>query len=370
MRKPKKEIAVVPLRPDPCNGLTTGGHSGLPFETVALVLQGGGALGAYQAGVYEGLSAAGIEPNWVAGISIGALNTAVIAGNPPEMRVQRLREFWETICRPAFYVPPIEWMQSWVEHAGIDARRAFSAFAAWRAIVDGQRDFFVPRGLTPWLVGKQSALESSLYDTTNLQRTLARLVDFDRINYGDIRVSVGAVNIRTGNFEYFDNTSGVTSKGLKPEHFMASAALPPGFPAVEIEGEFYWDGGLVSNTPLNHVLSAEPRRNTLSFQVDLWSAHGPLPENIYEVQERQKGHSVFQPHTRHDRYHGHCAALPPHAARGSGASSAASAFDARVVPGSGEICLRRPIQRDPADLPGQGMGRARQGLRIQPRDHA
>lgn len=117
---------------------------------------------------------------------------------------------------------------------------------------------------------------------------MARLVDFDRINYGDIRVSVGAVNIRTGNFEYFDNTSGVTSKGLKPEHFMASAALPPGFPAVEIEGEFYWDGGLVSNTPLNHVLSAEPRRNTLSFQVDLWSANGPLPENIYEVQERQK----------------------------------------------------------------------------------
>lgn len=288
MRKPKGNVSVAVAPPDPCNGLTVGGHSGLPFETVALVLQGGGALGAYQAGVFEGLAGAGIEPNWVAGISIGALNTAVIAGNPPETRVQRLREFWETICRPAFYMPPIEWMQSWVEHAGVDARRAFSAFAAWRALIEGQRDFFVPRGLTPWLGGSQSVLDSSFYDTTALKHTLERLVDFDRINYGDIRVSVGAVNIRTGNFEYFDNINGSTSKELKPEHFMASAALPPGFPAVEIEGEFYWDGGLVSNTPLNHVLSATPRRNTLSFQVDLWSSYGPLPENIYEVQDRQK----------------------------------------------------------------------------------
>lgn len=263
-------------------------HGPLPFETVALVLQGGGALGSYQAGVYEGLAAAGVEPNWVAGISIGALNTALIAGNPPELRVQRLREFWETICRPAVFFPQVEWIQFWLEYLGVEARREFSAFEAWRALIEGQRGFFTPRGLLPWLGGKQTAQSASFYDTAEMQGTLERLVDFDLLNHGTIRVSVGAVNIRTGNFEYFDNTTGPTAHKLGVEHFMASAALPPGFPAVEVGGEFFWDGGLVSNTPLNHVLSAVPRRNTLSFQVDLWSARGPLPENVYEVQERQK----------------------------------------------------------------------------------
>jgi NTE family protein len=273
---------------EPGVGITGGGHCGLPFETVALVLQGGGALGSYQAGVYEGLAAAGIEPNWIASISIGALNTAVIAGNPPQTRVQKLREFWETICRPAFFVPPAEWTQSWVEHSGAEARKVFSAFAAWRAIVEGQRDFFVPRGLAPWLGGRQGVLQSSFYDTAQLKNTLERLVDFDRINNGNMRVCVGAVNVRTGNFEYFDNTRGPARKGLRAEHFMASGALPPGFPAVEIDGEFYWDGGLVSNTPLSQVLEATPRRDTLSFQVDLWRARGQLPENVYDAQERQK----------------------------------------------------------------------------------
>ena len=268
--------------------LSGGTRTGLPFETVALVLQGGGALGSYQAGVYEGLAAAGIEPNWVAGISIGALNTAVIAGNAPDTRVRRLREFWETICRPAFPFPPVDVMESIVEHSGVPARKAFSAFEAWRALVEGQRAFFVPRGIAPWLGGKQGVAQSSFYDTSQLKSTLERFVDFDRINEGGMRVSVGAVNVRTGNFEYFDNTSGPARKALKAEHFMASGALPPGFPAVEIEGEFYWDGGLVSNTPLSHVLAATPRRNTLSFQVDVWSARGQLPDNVYDVQERQK----------------------------------------------------------------------------------
>ncbi len=272
----------------PCAGLTAGGHSGLPFETVALVLQGGGALGSYQAGVYEGLSQAGIEPNWVAGISIGSLNTAIIAGNPPALRVQRLREFWESICSPALPVPPVEWMNACMAHAQGDARKLFSGFAAMRAVLEGQHDFFVPRGMAAWLGMKQPATEASFYDTSALKSTLERLVDFDRINRGDIRVSVGAVNVRTGNFEYFDNTQGPARRALRAEHFMASAAIPPGFPAIEIDGEFYWDGGLVSNTPLTYVLSTTPRRNTLSFQVDLWSARGPLPENIYEVQERQK----------------------------------------------------------------------------------
>ncbi|MBW8830907.1 MAG: patatin-like phospholipase family protein [Burkholderiales bacterium] len=260
----------------------------LPFQTVALVLQGGGALGAYQAGVYEGLADAGIEPNWIAGISIGALNTALIAGNPPETRVQKLRQFWETICRPAFSFPPADFMQAIVEQAGPSARKAFGAFEAWRAVVEGQRAFFVPRGLTPWLGGKQGVTQASFYDTAVLKSTLERLVDFDRINEGDMRVSVGAVNVRTGNFSYFDNHNGHGHRALRAEHFMASGALPPAFPAVEIDGEFYWDGGLVSNTPLSHVLAAAPRRNTIAFQVDLWSAIGRLPDNVYDVQERQK----------------------------------------------------------------------------------
>ena len=264
------------------------GRTGLPYDTVALVLQGGGALGSYQAGVYEGLVDAGIEPNWIAGISIGALNTALIAGNPPETRMQKLREFWETICRPALPLPPNEYLQALVESGGAHARRLISGFEAWRAISQGQRDFFVPRGLLPWLGGKQPVGETSFYDTRQLKLTLERLVDFDRINKGPIRVSVGAVNVRTGNFVYFDNTVGPTRHALKPEHFMASGALPPAFPAIEIDGEFYWDGGLVSNTPLGHVLAAQPRRNTLTFQVDLWAARGPLPENVYDVQSRQK----------------------------------------------------------------------------------
>lgn len=264
------------------------GHTGLPHDTVALVLQGGGALGSYQAGVYEGLAEAGIEPNWIAGISIGALNTALIAGNPPGTRLQRLREFWETICRPAVPLPPSEVLQTLVDSAGPQARRLISGFEAWRAIAQGQRDFFVPRGLQPWLGGKQPVSEASFYDTRQLKRTLERLADFDRINAGPVRVSVGAVNVRTGNFVYFDNTEGPAHQTLRPEHFMASGALPPAFPAVEIDGEFYWDGGIVSNTPLGHVLAAQPRRNTLTFQVDLWSARGPLPENVYDAQSRQK----------------------------------------------------------------------------------
>lgn len=264
------------------------GLTGLPYETVALVLQGGGALGSYQAGVYEGLFEAGVRPNWVAGISIGALNTAVIAGNPPALRVPRLREFWETICRPAYAIPAADWLQDWVTQIAPQSRKLFSGFEAWRAIVEGQRAFFTPRGALPWLGGKQGVGDASFYDTSHLKHTLERLVDFDRINAAEMRVSVGAVNVRTGNFEYFDNTTGPAKGRMRPEHFMASGALPPAFPAVEIEGEHYWDGGLVSNTPLGHVLAATPRRNTLVFQVDLWSALGRLPDNVYEVQERLK----------------------------------------------------------------------------------
>ncbi|HET7526406.1 MAG TPA: patatin-like phospholipase family protein [Burkholderiaceae bacterium] len=269
----------------------------LDFKTVALVLQGGGALGAYQAGVVEGLFGAGIEPDWIAGISIGALNTALIAGNPVATRMRRLREFWQTICQPAAYVPPMESLQRWIELGGPQARKVFSGFEAWRAVVEGQREFFVPRGLTPWLGGKQGITQASFYDTTQLKSTLERFVDFDRINEGPMRVSVGAVDVHSGNFQYFDNTAGPARKALRAEHFMASAALPPGFPAVEIGGDYYWDGGLVSNTPLATVLDATPRRDTLVFQVDLWSARGPLPDNVYDAEERRKD-IVYSSRTR------------------------------------------------------------------------
>jgi NTE family protein len=254
----------------------------LPYDVVALVLQGGGALGAYQAGVYEGLHEAGIRPNWVAGISIGALNAAIIAGSPEAERVPRLREFWETIC-----AAPVEWPAG--EGLGdalpfaFDMRSLHNAFAATRALVQGQPGFFKPRFPPPFWSPFTGDAATSFYDTTPLHQTLERLVDFDRLNSGEVRVSVGAVNVRTGNLNYFDTAE----QRLGPKHFMASGALPPGFPAVEIDGEHYWDGGVVWNTPLSRVLNSEPR-DTLTFQVDLWSAKGRVPNGLMEVSSRQK----------------------------------------------------------------------------------
>jgi NTE family protein len=260
-------------------------HVSFPkYETVALMLQGGGALGAYQAGVYQGIDEAGIEPTWVAGISIGALNTAIIAGNAPEHRVARLLEFWETICQPAFGPP----LPAFVEHAFFNStdavRKAFTAMQAVAALVEGQKGFFVPRFPPPLPTVSGAPQQASYYDTTPLKATLERLCDFDRINSREMRVSVGAVNVGTGNFAYFDNTH----TKLRPEHFIASGALPPGFAAVEIDGEYYWDGGLMSNTPLYEVLQTTPRQDTLAFQVDLWSARGPVPDSITDVQGRMK----------------------------------------------------------------------------------
>lgn len=256
------------------------------YAVTALVLQGGGALGSYQAGVYEGLADAGLIPNWIAGISIGALNAAVIAGNPPERRVAQLRAFWETICRQpgwpgAAALPPPPNSRTLP-----DAVRAFiDSMEATRAVLQGQNGFFVPR---PWYAlgpGGEGPHTASFYDTRPLRATLERFADFERINRPEeLRVSVGAVNVRTGNFVYFDNTE----RKLRPEHFMASAALPPGFPAVEVDGEFYWDGGLVSNTPLQYLLSSQPRLDALIFQIDLWSAAGELPRDLLQVAVRQK----------------------------------------------------------------------------------
>jgi NTE family protein len=251
----------------------------LPFECVALLLQGGGALGAYQGGVYEALAEADIHPNWIAGISIGAINAAILAGNPPNSRVDRLREFWMQVTSTA----PWDWPGNPLQSD--DARNLLNQMSAGLAAALGATGFFSARGVMPWLQPGGTTAATSFYDTKHLKGTLERLVDFDRINAGMTRFSAGAVNVRTGNFAYFDTT---THK-IAPEHVMASGALPPGFPAVEIDGEQYWDGGLVSNTPLQWVLESDPRRkDTLAFQVDLWSAQGAAPRNLAEVATRHK----------------------------------------------------------------------------------
>ena len=240
----------------------------------ALVLQGGGALGAYQAGVYAGVYEKHKALDWVAGVSIGAINAALIAGNAPDMRVARLREFWDLVSSgPAQRLPP-----------GWGDRALFNQWSANSAAVFGVPGFFRPRRDPALLLGG-SAPVLSYYDTSPLKSTLERLVDFDLINDGGIRFSVGAVNVRSGNSVYFDNRK----QRIGPEHVMASGALPPGFAPVHIDGEDYWDGGIVSNTPLQYVLDIHPRSESLLvLQVDLFSARGSMPRTLAETLERQK----------------------------------------------------------------------------------
>jgi NTE family protein len=244
-------------------------------KKVALVLQGGGALGSYQAGVYEALAGSEYLPDWVAGISIGAINAAIIAGNAEQDRVAKLRRFWETVTTPPGW-------PCWTDVAFSALPGARRQAGATSAMLFGQAGFFQPRPPVAWF-GQPKP--TSYYDTAALKGTLESLVDFDRINHpGGTRLSVGAVNVRTGNFAYFDSAE----IPLRAEHIMASGALPPGFPAVEIDGEHYWDGGMVSNTPLQYVLTKIPRRSRLTFQVDVFPARGRVPDTLEEVAEREK----------------------------------------------------------------------------------
>ena len=247
----------------------------LDNECVALVLQGGGALGAYQAGVFDELTAIDVAPTWVAGVSIGAINAALIAGNAVEHRLERLHAFWDLVSSgPARMAPPL------------DAQRgAFNQWSAWCAATFGVPGFFAPR-LPPAVLqpdGSEGAL--SVYGNDALRSTLERLVDFDRINADDaIRLSVGAVDVATGNSTWFDNRHHV----IGPEHIMASGALPPAFAPVEIDGASYWDGGIVSNTPLQYALDTRGDEKLLVIQVDLFPARGPVPTNLAGVLQRQK----------------------------------------------------------------------------------
>lgn len=244
-------------------------------DNIALVLQGGGALGAYQAGIYQKLHEAGLRPDMAAGVSIGAINAAIIAGNPPERRVERLKEFWEGItARPV----------SLFGVGGDTARKATNAWSALLTTTLGQPGFFTPNALSPWISPRGSKTATAFYDAAPLRETLLRLVDFDLLNSGKMRYAAGAVNVLDGNFAYFDSQK----TQIMPEHVMASAALPPAFPAVQIGTDYYWDGGLVSNTPLQHVLDNAAGQHMLIVQVDLFSARGPLPRDMDDVLARQK----------------------------------------------------------------------------------
>jgi NTE family protein len=270
MAKGRRRVAGIPARPP---------H----HQRTALALQGGGALGAYQAGVYQALDEAGYTLDWLSGVSIGAINAAIIAGNAPAHRLERLEEFWALVSSHSGWIePPIP----------DPIREAFAEFSSTLTTLVGRPGFFEPRLPPPWLLPPKFAMVTSYYDTAPLRQTLERLVDFDRLNEDGTQLSVGAVNVHTGNYVFFCNyptrRSDTRHVRIGPEHIMASGALPPGFPPVEIDGAWYWDGGIVSNTPLNHLLEEHPRTGTLAFQVDLFSSRGPLPATLADVMERQK----------------------------------------------------------------------------------
>ena len=260
---------------DPQRRRKLGRDAPLPLPgCVALVLQGGGALGSYQAGVIEALASADIEPDWVAGISIGAINAAIVAGNPPERRVERLNQFWDRVTSglPSFPIFPQD-----------QVRELVHEWSAAAVLMQGVPGFFHPRTVPPFFATPGSCAALSFYDTAALAETLDSLIDWDLLNTGPVRLSVGAVEIESGNFRYFDTTQ----DRIDARHIMASGALPPGLPPVEIDGKFYWDGGLVSNTPLIHVLDHQSTA-MLVFQVDLFSAAAPMPHTITDVMAREK----------------------------------------------------------------------------------
>ena len=245
-------------------------------ERTVLVLQGGGALGAYQAGAYAALAEEGHAPDWVAGISIGAVNAAIIAGNKPEKRVARLRTFWERVSSQVQSGPLID---------GTDPREFFNYMSAAFVSTLGVPGFFEPRFPPAPMMPRGSPAALSIYDSSPLKETLTELVDFDVVNSRAVRLSIGAVNIRSGNFAYFDSHD----MTIAPEHIMASGALPPGLPPIPIEGEAFWDGGLVSNTPLQYVLDyTGEQSDKCIFQVDLFSARGAMPQTLFDVAQREK----------------------------------------------------------------------------------
>jgi len=247
----------------------------LNSEQDVLVLQGGGALGAYQAGAFEALYESGRRTEWVAGVSIGAINAALIAGNLPERRVGKLRAFWDLVSSDS---APLSFL------ADLMPRGIYNDISASTTMAQGVPGFFTPRLPPASMMPPGTTGASSFYDTSALRQTLLDLVDFDYLNAGPVRICTGAVNVETGNMTWFDSAKQL----ITPEHIMASGALPPGFPAIEIDGAYYWDGGLVSNTPLQYVFDQRPAEDLCIFQVDLFNARGKMPTSIWDIEARTK----------------------------------------------------------------------------------
>lgn len=242
------------------------------YGQTVLVLQGGGALGAYQIGVYQALHEAGVEPDWVVGTSIGAINAALIAGSPVSDRMDALREFWKRVEHRQFMG---DFMPAWLSAAARNMT----------AVTNGIPAFFKPNPAAFMSVHSQlGAEDAGYYSVAPLAATLTELVDFDHINNGETRLTVGASNVGSSVMTYFDSRD----MRLDLRHVLASGALPPAFPPVRIDGELYWDGGILSNTPVEIVFDDNPRRDSMVFTVHLWNPHGKEPETIWEVMNRQK----------------------------------------------------------------------------------
>src|SRR5947209_327546 len=296
--------------------ISTSDNGVLAGAKPVLVLQGGGALGSYQVGAFEALCACDFAPQWVAGISIGAINAALIAGNAPDKRHQRLGEFWDRASSQATW-PAIPFF------AGEGSRATVNEWNAGVIMLAGVPGFFRPRFPPLPFQAADDLTALSFYDTSPLRETLKELVDFDLINNKhSVRISVGAVNVATGEQIYFDN-KGDTPTVIGPEHIMASAALPPGFPAVKIGEDYFWDGGLISNTPLDHVLKHKGEESLLVFQLDLFSAKGVLPTSLGEIAEREKDirfASRTEINTRKNSNLYNSGQLPPRTRHGTGSA--------------------------------------------------
>jgi len=244
------------------------------LDEIVYLFQGGGALGSYQVGVFHALEQGGYSPDWLVGISIGAINSSIIAGNPPGTRLEKLYEFWDLISHD-------------MEVPGLTNKKFLSkyhAISAAYALMFGQKNFFSPTYINPWIVERVNPTELSFYDTSPLKETLHKVIDFDYLNTGRTRLSVGAVDIASGDLKFFDNRK----QRIEAKHIMASCALPPGFPAIEIEGRYYWDGGLYTNTPLLCVVNDLPHKNRLCFLVDLFDSTGVVPHSMDAAEERKK----------------------------------------------------------------------------------
>ena len=260
--------------------------------TCVLVLQGGGALGAYHIGVYQALHEHGFEPDWLCGISIGAINAAILAGNPPEHRLAQLEALWQAIS----------WPELLPHSASVVVQGFWNTLSNAQALTFGQPGFFTPRPINPFFSPSGTPATESFYDTAPLRQTLLDHADFARINRGGTRLSVGVTDVRSASWR--SSTARRRRAGSAPEHVIASGSLPPGFAATEIGGRFYWDGACVSNTPLEAVLNDTPPGHTVAFVIDLWGAAGTAADHDERGAVARQADPVREPHRAPRRFGG------------------------------------------------------------------